>query len=145
MTRGNGLTRSESPFGSLFSMWDDVFSDPWWSGFEMTSVTPAIDVSDENDKVVVRAEVPGVDAKDLKLELKHGVLSISGEKKTKKEDKSKGRHTTECTYGSFFRNVALPSSVDESSVDARYEDGVLTVSLTKSPGTSSKNIEIKTK
>jgi HSP20 family protein len=95
----------------------------------------------------VKAELPGVEEKDLDLQLAEGMLTIKGEKKQEREEgeKGKGYYMMERSYGSFFRRIPLPTEVQEDKVEARFKNGVLMVSLPKSPEATAKvkRIEVK--
>jgi HSP20 family protein len=92
---------------------------------------PAVDVQDSADKVVVKADLPGVDRKDVEVSVEGAVLVIRGEKKEEHKTRDKGYLRTERAYGSFARVVELPVEVDEAKVSAQYKDGVLEVTLPK--------------
>jgi HSP20 family protein len=79
----------------------------------------------------ITAELPGLEAKNIELNLTDDVLTIKGEKKEEKEEKTKDRYVSERRYGSFRRSVQLPSSVDASKIEANCKSGVLTVTLPK--------------
>jgi len=108
----------------------DRFIEPGW--LQMPALgdwEPKVDVSETKDAVVVRAEVPGVDQKDIGLSLQEGVLTIKGEKKFDTDVKDEQYHHTERRYGTFSRSFSLPQTVDSSRVAAEYKNGVLTVRL----------------
>ena len=105
---------------------------------------PAIDVSETDKEIVVHAEVPGVDAKDIDISLNGRVLTIKGERKQEQEDKEKNYHRIERRYGSFSRSFELPADADIAKVKAHYKDGVLQINLPKTKEQSVKKIEIKT-
>ena len=94
-------------------------------------VTPAVDIVEKDNAYEITAELPGLDAKSIELSLSDDVLTIKGEKKEEKEEKTKDRYVSERRYGSFRRSVQLPSSVDAGKIEANYKSGVLTVSLPK--------------
>jgi HSP20 family protein len=96
------------------------------------AVTPAIDIVEKDDAYEVTAELPGLDAKNVDLQLADGVLTIKGEKKEEKEEKTKDRYVSERRYGSFRRSLQVPTSVDADKIEASYKSGVLTVTLPKS-------------
>lgn len=95
------------------------------------SFTPRVDVRETDTEVEVKADLPGVDCKDVKVEVADGHLLLSGEKRDEKEENKDGWHVTERTYGSFRRTVALPPYIDWDKCKAAIQDGVLTVTLPK--------------
>ncbi|HZV21561.1 MAG TPA: Hsp20/alpha crystallin family protein, partial [Hyphomicrobiales bacterium] len=96
-------------------------------------------------EAVVKADLPGVDEKDINLTIHNGVLTLRGEKKSERTDERENYHLMERSYGSFQRSIRLPESVDEDKVEAKFDKGVLTVTLTKRPEAvkAQKKIEIK--
>ena len=102
---------------------------------------PKIDVSETKEAVVVKAEIPGVEQKDIALSLQGGVLTIKGEKEQEKEDKR--YHRVERSYGAFARAMRLPAAVDASKVTVTFKDGVLTVTLPKTAEAKGTTIPIK--
>jgi HSP20 family protein len=97
------------------------------------NVTPAIDIVEKDRAFEVTAELPGLDAKNIELQLADGMLTIKGEKQEEKEEKTKDRYVSERRYGSFRRSLQVPGSVDVDKIEANYKSGVLTVTLPKSP------------
>ncbi len=105
--------------------------------------TMPLDVQETDDGVTVRASVPGVKPEDISVEVRNGMLTIKGESHEHR-DETRGRwHVVERRVGSVERSVTLPVPVDESSGDAKYEDGVLTVSFKKSVEKPGNKIEVK--
>ena len=96
------------------------------------NVTPAIDIVEKDKAFEVTAELPGLDAKNIDLQLSDGMLTIKGEKQEEKEEKTKDRYVSERRYGSFRRTLQVPGSVDAEKIEANYKGGVLTVTLPKS-------------
>lgn len=111
-----------------------VFSREW---------TPSIDVSETKDHLVIKAEVPGLEAKDIDVSVSGDVLTIKGEKKKEEEKKEEHYHYRERYSGSFQRSLRLPLSVKSDKADASFKDGVLTVRLPKAPEAKKKQITIK--
>lgn len=107
---------------------------------------PKIDVSETDKEVVVTAEIPGANEKDVEVTLTKDSLTIHGEKKVEKEEKKKNYYRMERSYGSFRRMIALPCEVDESKVEAVFQHGVLKVTLPKTAEVqkSTRKIEVKT-
>ncbi len=97
------------------------------------NVTPAIDIVEKDKAFEVTAELPGLDVKDIDIQLADGVLTIKGEKQEQKEEKTKDRYVSERRYGSFRRSMQVPGSVDAGKIEASYKSGVLTVKMPKSP------------
>ena len=104
---------------------------------------PSLDVSETKNELVVKAEVPGMDAKDIDISLSDGMLTIKGEKKQEKEEKEADYHLVERSYGAFVRSVQLPKEVKADKINASYKDGVLKITLPKSEEAKKKEIKIK--
>jgi HSP20 family protein len=94
-----------------------------------TEWAPALDALTKDSDLVIRAELPGVKPEDVDISLHDNVLTISGERRDEQEEERGGYHIRERRYGSFRRSVALPEGIDESKISARYEDGVLEVTV----------------
>ncbi|MBF0217148.1 MAG: Hsp20/alpha crystallin family protein [Candidatus Omnitrophica bacterium] len=118
----------EKPYGILESAW-----------------SPAIDVFDSKDNILVKADIPGMKKEDIEVSVHGDTLSIKGEKKEEKEVKEKDFVKTERFYGSFTRSLRLPSEVDSEKVTATYKDGVLELTLAKREETKPKQIKIEIK
>lgn len=125
-------------------LFDRVFD---WRRFDLTvrsgQWTPAIDVSETDKEILVKAEIPGMEAKDIDISLDGRVLTLKGEKKTEQEEKEENYHRVERRYGTFSRSFELPADVDTNKVNATYKDGVLKLNLTKTKAQTVKKIEIK--
>ncbi len=96
---------------------------------QVTEWAPAIDALSRNGDLVIRAELPGVKLEDVDITLQDSVLTISGQHKTEREEESGGYHIRERRHGSFRRSMTLPEGVDDSKIHARFEDGVLEVTV----------------
>jgi HSP20 family protein len=103
---------------------------------------PPLDVEETDKEIMVRAEIPGVKAEELELSMSGNSLVISGEKKESEERKEKGYAYQERRFGSFRREVPLPSAVDADNVEAEYKDGVLEVKLHKAQEALPKRIAV---
>ena len=106
---------------------------------------PPIDMSETGTQIVVRAELPGIPAGDVDVNVSEDRLVISGEKKSTKTESGNGFTHREIRCGSFSRSIPLPESVDPAKVSARYDNGVLTVELAKSPTSTSRKVPIQSK
>lgn len=124
------------PFQALRRQFDEMFED-WSEGMSAPSMLkPRLEVSESDNDMIITAELPGVDQKDVEVSLSGRHLTIKGEKRSEKEETQeagKGRvyHRSERTYGSFHRSILLPFDVDPSSMSATFRDGVLTVTAQK--------------
>jgi HSP20 family protein len=94
---------------------------------------PAADVYARNGDVVVRMDLPGVDPKDIKVKFEEGELTVTGERKADKEIKEEGYYRKETAYGTFERHMSLPKGIRETEVKAEYDNGVLEISVPKTP------------
>jgi HSP20 family protein len=106
------------------------------------SFVPAVDVYEDDKKVVLKLEVPGIEEKDLDIRVENHTLTVKGERKFEKEEKEENFHRIERRYGSFYRAFTLPSTVDTENVDAKYENGVLKLELKKKPEAQPKQIKV---
>ena len=125
-------------------LWDEYFGAGRRAfRLEEEAWLPAVDVSETGDKITVKAEIPGMEAKDIEISIVGDTLTIKGEKKAETEEKDENYHMVERTYGSFSRAMKLPAVVDAEKVEATYKNGVLTVVLPKMEEVKPKAIEIK--
>jgi len=122
-------------------LFDDAFTRPFsWSGL---ADVPAIDMYQTEDKVVVKASLPGLNADDVQVSVTDNTLSLRGEFKEEKEEKEKTYHLREQRYGSFERVIPLPTEVETEKASADFKNGVLTITLPKSETVKPKTISIK--
>jgi HSP20 family protein len=126
-------------------LWEDFFGPGRRALEPLEQVwAPAVDVSETGDKVTIKAEVPGIDVKDIEISMVGDLLTIKGEKKAEREEKGESYHLVERSYGSFSRSIRLPAAVDQERIEATYKDGVLTIACPKKEEVKPKAIEIKT-
>lgn len=104
---------------------------------------PAIDVTDEKDKIIVKADLPGLKKEEINVSVDGNFLSIKGERKVEEEEKKKNYYRLERSYGAFERQIDLGSYVDAKQVKAKYNDGVLEVELKKTTSTKENQIMIE--
>lgn len=105
---------------------------------------PSVDIDEQDDKYLIKADLPGVDKKDIEVKLDNGILCIRGEKNVERETgKGTKRHRTERFQGSFARSFTLPTAVKADKVDAKYKDGVLSLVIPKAENAKPKSINIK--
>ncbi len=140
------IRRHRGELARLHDEMDDLFRSflGGWSGLGYErAVWPAIDVSEEEDAITVKAEVPGCKADDIDISVHGSTLTISGEKKHEEEKKEKGYYHVERSYGSFRRDLTLPSEIEAGKIAATCKDGVLTVTMPKAEKTKAVKIEVK--
>lgn len=138
-----------SPWGRLQDQFNRLFED-FWRDFDegeplpAAYVTPQMDVTEEDDAWRIAAEIPGVDEKDIELTVSDGVLTLAGEKKVDSEKKEKNWHMHERAYGSFRRSLRLPPGADLDKISAKFQNGVLEITVPKRPEAkqSARKIEI---
>ncbi|MBI2528369.1 MAG: Hsp20/alpha crystallin family protein [Candidatus Rokubacteria bacterium] len=104
---------------------------------------PSLDVSETKEAFVVKAEIPGIEPKEIQVSLDNQMLTLKGEKKHEKEEKEEQFYRMERAYGAFARSVRLPAPVDGSKVTAAFKNGLLTVTLPKAPGAKGMFIPVK--
>lgn len=92
---------------------------------------PAMDLVETEDHLVLRGDLPGMSEDDVNIEIKDGVLTVSGERKAEHEDKGEGYHRVERAFGSFSRSLSLPQGIDPEKIEAKFDEGVLEVRIPK--------------
>ena len=130
------------PMG-ISKVFDDIF--PAVFGNEETptmTVRPTVDVVEEDDKVLVRADMPGMEKDNIKVTVNEGVLSIEGSRTEQREEKDKSFTRSERFMGSFARSFTLPTWADGSKIAADYTNGVLTVTIPKTEAAKPKQIDV---
>jgi HSP20 family protein len=103
---------------------------------------PAMDLAETEDHLVLRADLPGLDRDDVNIEVKDGVLTVSGERKAEHEDREEGFYRVERAYGSFSRSLSLPQDVDAGRIEATFDKGVLAVRIPKPEERKPHRVEI---
>ena len=116
--------------------YDSFFSREW---------NPAVDVVENKDNYVLKAELPGMNKDDVKITLENNILTIRGEKKNELESKEGKYQRIERNYGSFKRSFSLPGSIKVNDIDAQYQDGILTLTIPKAEDERPKIIDVKVK
>ena len=154
----SGLTRWQRPdldvwptVGQLFGLRDELdrlfessFDDLARGSRLLSAWNPAVDLYEDKDNVIVKAEVPGLKKEDINISLHNGVLSISGERKSEEKVEGAETHRSERFVGRFHRTVILPSEVKGDQVKAQYKDGILTITLPKAEEAKPKQIQVNT-
>jgi len=144
------LTRYRTPgtLGTLRNEVDDLFDRffrdwPLSPGLPRGEYWPSLDLAEEGNKLIIKADLPGVKPDDVELSVQDNVLTLAGEKKEEAEEKKENFYHCERRYGAFRRTIQLPSSVNADKVEAQYHDGVLTITLPKDEKAMPKKIPLK--
>jgi HSP20 family protein len=106
--------------------------------------SPAVDILETENEIILKADVPAVDPKDIDIEVQNQTLTVKGHRQFDKSEAPKGYHRIERSFGSFVRSFAVPTSVDTEKVGADYKNGVLTISLPKKEAAKPRQIKIQT-
>ena len=141
------------PFGGELSslrtemdrLWNRFFGEPPFARTFTQEWLPSIDMSETKDNFIVKAEIPGMEAKDVDVSISGNLLTIKGEKKKEEEEKDEHHYYAERYYGSFQRVFQLPTNVKPDKVGATFDKGVLKVTLPKVEEAKKKKIEVKVK
>ena len=132
--------REEFPVGlrlfqdSVSRLFSEPSNRPW---------SPAVDIFETEHELVLKADVPEIEMKDIDVQVENGTLTLKGERKFEQEQNGRGYHRIERCYGSFVRAFTLPDSVDVDKVKAEYKNGVLTVTLSKKEVAKPKTIRVE--
>ncbi len=125
-------------------MWDSFFEGgPRFMAEEGGEWLPALDLAETGNEFVVKAEMPGLDAKDIDISLSENMLTIKGEKKRDREETKENYHFMERSYGAFTRSIQLPGEVNHQRITTSYKNGVLKIHLPKSEEAKKREVKIK--
>ena len=131
------LTRLRDEIDRMFDQQPDFAVSDLFGGW-----TPAVDLLEDKDKLTVKAELPGFKREDLNVSVHEDNLIIAGERRCEDEQKEGEFYRCERYYGKFHRSIPLPASVSTDKIDAKYRDGILTVTLPKTEKAKAKQIEV---
>lgn len=142
------LTRREREMNRIMEAFFGRTMGPWWPGRWLLEINggiiiPAVDVYEEKDEIVVKAELPGMDKKDIEIKISDSELTLKGEKKKGEEVDEKVYYRCERSYGTCFGSVDLPKDVQTDKVTASFKDGVLEVRIPKTEEAKTKEIKVK--
>jgi HSP20 family protein len=142
------------PFKAMSRLQDEInqlfhrgeFFSREFSDLELTSNewSPSVDVKDEEEFFTVSADIPGVDPKDIQVNIDNGVMTVKGERKAKSKEKENGYSRVECSYGRFTRRFTLPDTADTDNIKASGKNGVLEIKIGKRPPSKTRSIKINT-
>ncbi len=140
-----GLSRkTNDPVNSLSKRFDNFFNDFFNESTSLSNFdfSPKVDITENEKGIYVKADIPGIDQKDIDVELKDNVLTISGEKKVENEQKNEKEHRIERSFGSFSRSFRVPENIDRDKIKAKYKNGVLNLELPKVRGKEKPSVSI---
>jgi HSP20 family protein len=129
-------------FNALPARFNALFGKDWEVPAATAAWNPSVDIFENDTSVVLKAELPGMEAKDIDVKLENNVLTLKGERRFEKETKEENYHRVEREYGKFTRSFALPAAVEVEKVTAEYKDGVLKIVLPKKEETKAKPIKV---
>jgi HSP20 family protein len=135
-----GIDEAFARMPGMFGRWPRAFEG---NGTKLLDWTPSVDISETDSEYLIRADLPAVKKEDIHITLDDGMLTISGERKQKTEDKNEKSHRVETLYGKFSRSFSLPDNADAANIRAESKDGVITVHVTKVKAEPKKPTEIK--
>lgn len=142
LVRWDPIRELDSLQGDMNRLFDRFFEGRPANGSVGRRWIPAMDLVESEDSLVLRADLPGMTEDDVDIEIKDGVLTVSGERKAEHEEKGEGFHRVERAFGSFSRSLSLPEGVDPSKVDANFAEGVLEVRVPKPEETKPTRVQI---
>ena len=133
------LMTTQREFDRLFR---EAFSPVSGEGEATRTWAPPVDIYENGDNLVLKAELPGINPDDVEIRVEDNTLYLKGDRKFEKEVKEQNYHRVERTYGTFTRTFSLPNSVDSDKVAANYKDGVLTLTMPKKEEAKPKTIKV---
>jgi len=138
--------RERSELARLHDEMDDLLGS-FFSGWEWPSLGrgrwPAVDIADRENDILVKVEVPGCKSEDIDISVQGNMLTISGEKKEEEEKTGRGYYHVERSYGTFRRDLHLPSDVEPGKIEAVYKDGVLSITMPKAEKCKAVKVKVK--
>ena len=146
--RQRSVARTDNPFISLQNEIDRLFDDftrgfPSFGNGGLTNMVPTMDVAETDKEIEITAELPGLEEKDVQINLADNILTVRGEKRAEKEQKDKNYRLVERSYGAFERSLELPEGVNADAIKATIDKGVLKVVVPKPAPAQAKKIEVK--
>ena len=141
------LLRFERDFNKVFKSFSDRFgfNKRFEEDFADASWAPLADIVENENSFAVKVDLPGLSKKDVKVTYSNGLLSVSGERKEEKESKNSNYYKVERSFGKFYRCFNMPEGIDESKINAKFENGTLTVEIAKTEDAKPKQIDINVK
>ncbi len=125
-------------------LFEDLMSTPKLEESEIIQSTwsPAVDIYETENELVLTAELPGIDEKDVEIKIEDNTLTLKGERKFEKETREENYHRIERAYGSFYRSFSLPNYIDQDKISAEFENGLLKIHMPKKPEGKPRKVKI---
>ena len=142
LTRYNPWQEMSSLQRQLNHLFDDLVTPTKWDDFPNLAQAPAAELTETDEALHLKLEVPGMEAKDLEIQVTADSVSISGERKEESKSKEKGVTRSEFRYGKFSRVIPLPVEIQNSNVTAEYKDGILNLTLPKSEAEKTQVVKV---
>lgn len=138
------MSRLQDEINQFFRTGDGypVFGDS--SNVETSQWMPSVDIKDNGDAFVIKADIPGVAPSDIDVSMENGMLTIKGERKSEDKEEKHGYRRVECSYGAFYRRFSLPDTADSENIKAKGKDGVLEITVAKREPAKARKIDVKT-
>ena len=136
------ITRID-PFRELANLFENFAEGAGKDQLQAGSFVPPVDIYEDEHKIVLKLEVPGLKQEDLDIQVENSTLTVKGERKFEKEEKEENFHRIERRYGSFFRSFTVPNTVNTENVKANYDAGVLRIELEKRAEAKPKQIKVQ--
>jgi HSP20 family protein len=145
-TRWNPIRELESLQSRISNILEmpNVFGNGRKEALTIAEWSPSVDIVENEKEYLIKAELPEIERKDVKVTVQNGILTFSGERRFEREEKGRKYHRIERSYGSFVRSFDLPDDADPEHVEAKFSDGMLTIHVTKNKAAAAKEIEVKT-
>lgn len=140
-----GVHLFDSFRNEMEDMFEKFFGEEGTNGQSLKAWAPRVDVEETEKEILVKADLPGVDPKDVDVQVVDNILTVRGGKEEKKEEKKKNYHRTERYVGQFFRSIALPAGADTDKVSATSVNGTVTITIPKRPDAQPKKITVAPK
>lgn len=144
LTKWNPLL---ADLGETRKRFNRLFGDnDFWDTLGVTNGgewAPAVDIIENDNNLIVKAELPGIDAKDVVVTVENNVLKLKGERHTEKEVKKENYHRMERAFGSFYRAFVLPAYLDGETIHAEFKNGLLTITIPKRENDKTRTVEVK--
>lgn len=137
------LDELQNRLGTFFGAFPTRFGNGYGEKVTLPDWSPSVDITEDEKEYLVKADLPEVKKEDVKITLENGILSLAGNRKSEKEEKTKKFHRIERSFGTFERTFTIPEDADAAKLKAEFKDGVLRVHMPKNPAALPRKIDVK--